>query len=378
LANGYDVIVLGLGIMGGATVARLSNDGHRVLGLDANQRGHHLGASHGSSRIIREAIVESPDYVPLVRRSFDLWRDLETRSAMSLLTMTGRLNIGTPESGCVTGALASARLHDVRHERLNPSEVAARFPGFRLTDDLVAVFEPNAGALAPGACLDAFLGLATAAGADLHFEEPALSWTASASGVTVTTPKASYQAQALVITSGAWTNRLLPDLHLPLETWRVVNAYFTPATPDYYTPGRCPVYRWQVPEGDYYGFPAMPGEGVKLGRHDTGERCTPETVRRDINAWEIEELRQVLVKYMPGAAGPAEAALTCLYTNTPDRHFVVDRHPEHGQVVYACGFSGHGFKYAPVIGEILTGLATTGATQHQVAFLSASRPALAA
>jgi sarcosine oxidase len=200
LANGYDVIVLGLGIMGGATVARLSNDGHRVLGLDANQRGHHLGASHGSSRIIREAIVESPDYVPLVRRSFDLWRDLETRSAMSLLTMTGRLNIGTPESGCVTGALASARLHDVRHERLNPSEVAARFPGFRLTDDLVAVFEPNAGALAPGACLDAFLGLATAAGADLHFEEPALSWTASASGVTVTTPKASYQAQALVIT----------------------------------------------------------------------------------------------------------------------------------------------------------------------------------
>jgi sarcosine oxidase len=369
----YDVIVLGLGGMGSATAAHLARRGQRVLGLDAYERLHKRGSSHGDGRIIREAYFEASEYVPLVQRAYQLWRELQAESGRDLLLMTGGLNFGTPDSEFVTGSLASARQHSLPYEYLNHAEVAERFPGFRLPDHLVAVYEPNAGVLKPEVCMDAYLDLAARHGADLRFSTPATSWSADGVGVRVETQSGSFQAERLVITAGPWAADVLRDLNLPLAVQRVVNVHFEPTTPEHFQPQRCPVYLFQVPEGDYYGFPALPGQGVKIGRHDIGEVCTPDTIRRQIDDAEIESLRGVLDRYLPGASGSVIKTLTCMYTNTPDRHFIIDHIPDAPQVVYGCGFSGHGFKFASAIGEVLAELAVDGSTRHDVAFLSPRR-----
>ena len=373
MSSAYDAIVLGLGAMGSATAYHLARRGTRVLGLDAYPRGHTQGSSHGRSRIIREAYFEAPEYVPLVQRAYHLWRELEAECGQALLTLTGGLNLGAPESELVTGALASARQHQLPYEYLNAAEITARFPGFRPPEDAVAVYEPNAGILAPEACVGAHLDLAMRHGAVLQFNEPVRHWSADGAGVRVDTAQGTYQAARLVIAAGPWSAAVLAGLGLPLTVQRIVNVHFAPAEPDRFAPGRCPIYILSVLEGEYYGFPALPGQGVKFGRHDTGEVCTPATIRRMVDEGEVAALRAVLDRYLPGAGGDALWTLTCMYTNTPDRHFILDRHPAHEQVVYGCGFSGHGFKFSSVIGEILADLALDGATKHPIGFLSATR-----
>ena len=374
----YDVIVLGLGAIGSAAAFHVAQRGRRVLGLDAYEPGHTWGASHGRTRAIREAHFEAPEYVPLVQRAYALWRDLEAASGRRLLTITGGLSIGPPDSTLVQGVLRSARAHGLAHDYLTPAEMAARFPGFRLTDDLVAVREANAGILEQEACIAAHLELAASHGAEVHHTEPAFRWLADDAGVRVETPGGSYTAEKLVVTAGPWAGEVLAELALPLTNWRVVSVHFEPTRPALFQVERCPVYFWAVPEGVYGGFPWLPGQGLKIGRHDTGEVCTTRSVRREVDDIEVAALRAVLNRYMPGAAGALKGASTCLYTHTPDRHFIVDRHPAHPQVLYACGFSGHGFKFASVMGEALADLALDGATRHPIGFLSASRFAASA
>lgn len=369
----FDAIVIGLGGMGSATAAHLAKQGKRVLGLEAYTEAHDRGSSHGRTRIIRKAYFEAPAYVPLVQRAYTLWRELEEEAGQSLLTITGGLNIGQPESEFVRGSLTSARQHGLPYEYLSSSEVNSRFPGFQLPENMVAVYEPLAGILQPEECVKAYLRFATRRGAELHFTEPVRRWRAEGNHVQVETNKGSYKADRLIITAGPWAPQLLTDLQVPMTVQRIVNVHFEPQRADVFSPDRCPVYLWQVPEGDYYGFPALPGQGIKFGRHDRGEACTPQTIRREINPEEIEELRMVLNRYMPGSAGAVKWTLTCMYTNTPDRHFVIDRHPEYPQVVYGCGFSGHGFKFASAIGEVLAELATQGQSRYSIDFLSARR-----
>jgi sarcosine oxidase len=373
-----DSIVIGLGVMGAASAAHMARRGQRVLGFDAYPRGHTQGSSHGRSRIIREAYFEAPEYVPLVQRAYKLWRDLEEASAQTLLTTTGGLCTGSPESSAVSGALQSAELHGLPHELLSAAEVTARFPGFSLAEEMVGVLEPRAGVLHADRCVAALLDIATQHGADLHHDEPVIRWSANGQGVHVETAAGSYLADRLVVTTGPWASELLAELALPLQVQRVVNAHFESRQPERFAAARFPVFIMQVAEGHYYGMPFMPGQGVKIGRHDNIQPCTPQTIRRDIDPAEIETLRGVLDRYLPGAAGPVMSSFTCMYTSTPDRHFILDRHPEHPQVVYGCGFSGHGFKFAPVIGEVLSDLAVEGATSNDVAFLSAARLALSA
>lgn len=369
----YEVIVVGLGAMGSAAAYHLARRGRRVLGLEAYGRGHTNGSSHGRSRIIREAYFEAPDYVPLVQRAYTLWRELAAETGRALLTITGGITAGAPDSPTFAGALTSARAHNLTFEELDAREVAARFPGFRLPDDTLTIYEPNAGFLDPEACVFAHLDLATRHGATIRHDEPARRWSTDGAGVRVETGHGTYRADRLVIAAGPWAGELLADLGLPLTVQRVVNVHFAPARPELFAPGRCPVYIIGVPEGDYYGFPALPGQGLKFGRHDAGEACTPQTIRRAIDPGEIDELRAVLDRYLPGAGGEVLHTLTCMYTNTPDRDFILDRHPAHANVVYACGFSGHGFKFASTIGEILAGLALTGGTRHEIGFLAARR-----
>lgn len=370
---GHDVIIVGLGGMGSATAYHLAKRGYRVLGLDAHPRGHTQGSSHGQSRTIREAYREGPEYVPLVQRAYDLWRELEEESGRNLLTITGMLTISERGSGAIEGVVRSARRYDIAYEELTGEEVANRFPGFRLGENLMAVLEPGAGILVPEACVEAHLDLAASHDADLRHDEPVLRWEADESVVRVETNRGTYETEALVVTAGPWASDLLASLGIPLSVERVVNAFFEPSNPDQVMLGRCPTYSLRVTEGAYYGFPSLPDHGVKLGRHDGRQRCTPDTVRREVSSEEVAMFREVLERYLPGAAGPVKRTLTCMYTMTPDEHFVVDRHAEHGRVVYGCGFSGHGFKFASVIGEVLADLATEGETRHPVGFMSASR-----
>lgn len=373
MSSAYDVIVLGLGAMGSAAAYHLARREARVLGLDAYPRGHTQGSSHGRSRIIREAYFEAPEYVPLVQRAYHLWRELEAESGQALLTLTGGLNLGAPESDLVTGALASAQQHQLPYDYLTTRDITARFPGFHPPEGYVAIYEPHAGILAPEACVGAHLDLAARHGATLHSGEQVRQWAADGDGVRVETARDVYHAGCLVIAAGPWSAEVLDGLGLPLTVQRVVNVHFAPAQPERFAPERCPIYILAVPEGDYYGFPALPGQGVKFGRHDTGEVCTPETIRRAVDADEVAALRAVLDRYLPGAGGDVLWTLTCMYTNTPDRHFIIDRHPAHSQVVYGCGFSGHGFKFSSAIGEVLADLALDGVTQHPIGFLSAAR-----
>lgn len=372
--SSYDVIVIGLGAMGSATAYQLAKRDCRVLGLDARPQGHTEGSSSGRSRIIREAYAEGEEYVPLVRRAYGLWRHLERESNRNLLTVVGGLVIGGAGSDLTEGVVRSARRHDLPYEELSSEEASARFPGLCLADDLVAIFEPGAGILEPQACIDAHLEVADAHGADLRHAEPVRHWETDEAGVRVETDRGLYRSERLIVTAGPWSGGLLSDLGLPLSVKRVVNVHFECLRHELFDAHRFPVYILDVPEGVYYGLPALPGQGLKIGRHDGGEECTPETIRREVDQAEVAMLREVLDGYLPGAAGPVKRTLTCMYTMTPDGHFVIDR---HGRIVYGCGFSGHGFKFAGVVGEILADLALEGESTHPIDLFSASRFATA-
>jgi sarcosine oxidase len=373
MSTAYDLAVIGLGAMGSATVAHAATRGLRVLGLDRYGPAHDRGSSHGQTRIIREAYFESPAYVPLVQRAFVLWRQLEQATDRSLLRMTGCLNLGVPTGILVTGAQQSAQQHSLPYERLAAQEIQARFPGYRLPADLVGIYEPRAGILQPEECIRTYLTLATSRGAILHYQEPVLHWSADGEGVRLETAQDVYRAARLVIAPGAWAPEVFADLGLPIVVLRKVVAHFEPDDPGRFAPDRFPVYLWELPEGVYYGFPALPEQGMKIGRHDGGEVCTPQTIRRSIDSEEIAGLQTVLNRYVPGAGGALQWAVTCMYSTTPDLHFILDFHPQHAQVAVACGFSGHGFKFSSAIGEALVEMVCDGQAQHDISFLSLRR-----
>jgi len=371
----YDVIIVGLGGMGSAAAYHLARRGWRVLGLDRHAPAHDQGASHGRSRIIREAYWEHPSYVPLVQRAYELWDELSRAAARPLLLTTGGIVIGPPDGVLVRGAIESARIHRLHHEVFDAASVRKRFPIFAPADDMIGVYERRAGVLVPEECVRVHLDQAARSGADLRHEEPATSWTATADGVAVQTPRGSYRAERLVIAAGPWAPQVLGDLGFPLTIERQVIAWFHPAQQaEAFEPARCPVHIWQVNGRMFYGFPRLDSHGVKIAEHASGDPTTAETIERKIEPAEIEELRRDFVaRFMPAANGEVSATSTCMYTMTPDTHFIIDHHPHHENVVIACGFSGHGFKFVPVVGEILADLALDGGTRYDISLFSTGR-----
>lgn len=371
----YDAIVLGLGGMGSAAASHLASRGKLVLGLDRFPPAHDRGASHGRSRIIREAYWEHPSYVPLVRRAYDLWTEIEQACGNLLLLTTGGIMIGAPESALVRGSLESARVHGLAHEVLDAPTIRQRFPIFNPSEEMVGVLEPRAGVLFPEECVLAHLGQAARAGAELHHEEPVLAWIAGPGGVEVQTAARRYEGATLVITAGPWAPEMLADLGLPLVIERQVVGWFRPLSLETaFDPARCPIYIWQADNRSFYGFPLLGFDGVKIAEHATGNPTTAEDIRREIAPGEIEKLRRdFMTRYMPAANGEVVATNTCMYAMTPDTHFVIDYHPHHTNVVVACGFSGHGFKFTPVVGEILADLVLNGQTSHDISLFAISR-----
>jgi sarcosine oxidase len=353
----YDVAIAGLGAMGSAVAWQLAARGQRVIGFDRFHPPHAMGSSTGRSRIIREAYWEGPSYVPLVRRAYELWADLERGAGQPLLRPTGGLTIGAPDGSLVSGALASARAHGVPHELLDAAAVRARFPAFHPDDALVGLLEPRAGVLMPEDAIAAMLHQAAGKGAELRFDEPVLSWQADGEGVEVTTPSGTVSASRLILSSGAWMSHELIQRPLPLSVARQVMFWLRPAGgADRFSPGRFPIWLWETREGPtWYGFPDL-GDGPKVARHHGGQTTTAESVSRAIGPDEALPMLEFVASAIPPLHGPVSDARVCLYTNTPDEHFILDRHPAHPGVLIASPCSGHGFKFAPTIGELLADL----------------------
>jgi sarcosine oxidase len=367
-----DVIVAGLGAHGSSAAYHLASRGASVLGFDRFARGHTLGSSGGLSRIIRLSYYEHPDYVPLLRRAWTLWRELERESGEVLLTETGGLYAGEPEGELVAGALRSARGYDLEHEVLEVAALRARYPLFEWPDGWQGVFERQAGWLAPERCIETHLRLAERSGATLRFAEPIESWTSTREGVRVTTAMGTFDAKHLVIVAGAWESQLAPALASELSVERNVLLWFEPtAQRDAFA--RLPIYIVDDTDRIFYGFPFIEGQGVKVAGLHFGDKADPDTVDRAVSANDEERVRAWLRRRMPLANGTRLDAKVCMYTNTPDAHFIVDRLADNPNAVVASACSGHGFKFASVIGEILADLVLDGETRHPIGFLSANR-----
>ncbi len=379
MANTFDVIVVGLGAMGSATLHQLAHRGLDVLGIEQFRPGHGFGSSHGKSRIIREAYFEDPRYVPLVQRAYVKWAELEAESGVTVFQQTGGLMLGAPDSDVVRGASLSAELHGLPHELLPAAEVRRRFPAFRPRGTDVAVHEPRAGTLAPERAIRAFVALAVSHGATVRSDEAMVSWRTTGDGVEVKTTKGTYQAGRLVLTVGAWAGKVFRELELPFVVQRNVLYWFAPAAnADYFTPDRFPIFIHDIEPGlAMYGFPDA-GDGVKLALHHFGDATDPDTLQRTVSDAEVAFIRTVVATYMPDANGALRETAACMYTNLPDDHFVIDAHPDTAAVIVASPCSGHGFKFSSALGEVLADMATGSHPRFDISLFSLARFATSA
>jgi sarcosine oxidase len=374
----FDVVVCGLGVMGSAALHHLARRGKRVLGLERYAPGHDRGSSHGHTRIIRLGYFEHPSYVPLLRRAYALWRELEDASGRQLLHLTGIAEIGPPVGVLVQGTLEAARLHALRHDVLAPAELMRRFPAFRVPPEHVAVVQPDGGFLDVEPSIAAQIALATAAGAALCSGETVRAIEPRAGLVRIISERRVVEAGAAIVAAGAWMPLLLPELASTLRATREVVGWFEVADAELFSAGRCPVFIIESRHGMHYGIPPRGGGGIgaaiKVAKHHhRGETVDPDTCDRTVSAQDEALIRAAVAEHLPAANGPLKAAETCLYTMTPDGHFLIDRLPGAPNVIAASPCSGHGFKFAPVIGEILADLATTGTTAHDIARFSLRR-----
>lgn len=362
-----DVIVIGLGGMGSAAAYQLARRGVRVLGLDRHCPPHDRGSSHGATRIIRKAYMEGPAYVPLLERAYRLWDEIEMQTGRTLLRVTGGLMLGPEGSEPVAGSRRSAREHGLAHEVLDAGEIRRRFPPLRADDETMGVFEPGAGVLDPEAAVSAYLDAAVAAGAELRTGTVVEDWERDGDGYRVRTSSGLLHAGGLVLAPGPWAAGLLPRYANLLMPSREVMHWFAPTgSLDPFRPGHFPIFLWEPAEGSvFYGFPALDGAagGVKTAIHHGGSPADPDTVDRDVGRQDVDAMRACLRRWVPDLDGRHVAGAVCLYTNTPDRHFLLGRHPEEEGVAIAAGLSGHGFKFASVIGEVLADLVLEGRTE---------------
>jgi len=370
----YDVIVIGVGGMGSAAVYHLARRGVRVLGLEQFDIPHDRGSSHGVNRIIRLAYFEHPSYVPLLRRAYELWREIENLAGERLLVITGSVDAGLPSSETVKGSLLACDLHHLPHEVLDASALQRRFPGYRLPDDMIAVHQPDGGFVLSERAIVAYVMAAQDLGAEVHARERVVAWQMTGDHVEVRTAHDTYRADRLVITAGPWASRMVPALGRFARPERQVLIWTQPLRPEYFRLGAFPVCNLRTSEGHYYAFPVYGVPGFKLGRyHHRYEQTDPDMVDREIHPEDEAVLRDGIRRYFPDADGPTMAMKTCLFTNSPDGHFILDRHPQHANVALAAGFSGHGFKFCSVVGEIMAELALEGESRHDLSLFRLGR-----
>jgi sarcosine oxidase len=373
----YDMIVVGAGSMGSAAIYHLASRHQRVLGLDQFDVPSSRGASAGVNRIIRLAYAEHPNYVPLLRRAYELWRDLERIVNERLLVITGGIDAGSENGVIVTGSLRSCLEHSLPHDVLNAADLHRRFPGYALPNDTVAVYQPDGGFLMSERCVVAYLNAALALGAEVHGRERVYGWDVLPDGVRVITDFDRYEARALIVTAGPWTARVLPKLAAVVVPERQVLLWTHPLRPECFQLERFPVFNMEAAEGRFYGFPIYHVPGFKIGKyHHRHQRVDPDSVDRDCHPEDERVLREAIRRYFPDADGPTLAMKVCLFSNTPDEHFIIDNLFDTRHVVIAAGFSGHGFKFCSVVGEVIADLVLQGSTRFDLGLFRLGRSAL--
>jgi sarcosine oxidase len=371
VAERYDVVVVGVGGMGSAALYHLARRGKRVLGIERFDVPNERGSSHGVTRIIRQAYFEHPSYVPLVQRAHTLWRELEQGAGEQLLFVTGAVE-GGPK--IFEGAVRSSVEHGLEFEELDGAEVSRRFPGYRLPEDLRVIYQRDGGFVLAERGVVAHGSAARAQGAELRTGERVLEWSAGENGVRVRTDRGEVEADRLVLTAGAYSEDVARLGESMVVAQRQVLAWLEPARPELFTTDRFPVFNLALEEGHVYGFPIHGVPGFKLGYYDRdGETGNPHSISRDVTSGDEAAVRRFAERYFPDGAGRVLDLKACLFELSPDEHFLLDSHPESELVLLGAGFSGHGFKFCPVVGEILADLALDGETLHDIGFLRLSR-----
>lgn len=379
----HDVIVVGLGTAGAATCMTLARRGVSVLGLDAYNPPHRMGSHHGRSRSVRRAYLEGTGYLPMALRSWEGWRQLEKDSGEQLLVTTGNLTLGLPDGPALSGFLASARTANIPHEVLSAGEVRKRWPQLEPPDDYAAGMETQAGIVFPERCIRVFLRMAQAAGADLHVDEWVTAWTTHADGIEVHTTRGGYTAGRLLIAAGAGSRSLLGSSANLLAPKRVPVHWIDVPNAAAYGLGELPVNFWQVPRGgthdaadsnrEFYVLPVVEvGGRVKAAFHNGLADCDPEKPAPAVSAEEEAQIRSMLERFLPPLSGLPMTSETCIYTQTPDDHFILGALPENDNV-FGVALAGHGFKFAPIVGQILADLIQGIAPAIDVDFFSPRR-----
>jgi sarcosine oxidase len=373
-AECYDAVVVGLGGMGSAALYHLARRGVRCCGIEQYGIAHSRGSSHGEARIIRKAYFEHPDYLPLLERAYGLWHELEEQSGTRLLVQCGLLLAAPAGSATLEGLERCYRTHDLPHERLQAGEACARYPQFKLDDSQQCFFDPQGGYLHVEACVQQHLALARDAGAVVRLDEPVQGWDSLRGVSRVLTANGVIEAKRIILTAGPWSGQVVRDLGIPLQILRKVQLWYdTPNLADYRL-GAFPAYFVETPYGGFYGFPAIGTLGIKVAEHTGGDPVMdPGRLKRDLRPDDETKILRFLSETFPGLQPRRTRHSVCMYTMSPDENFIIDRHPQYEDVVFAAGFSGHGFKFASVVGEILADLATEGTTRHPIGFLRAGR-----
>lgn len=362
--------------MGSSACYHLAKNGFKVLGLEQFDLGHSQGSSHGQTRIIRKAYFEHADYVPLLLRSYELWRDLSLEARQTLYHETGLIYFSPQGSKLIDGLFESSKKYQIPLERLTQAQLKPYATRFYCPDNFESVYEPEAGYLEVENCVAAYSSLAKKHGARIVSGERVLSWSATPHAVKVVTDKNTYEGSHLVMTAGAWTSQLLKDLRLPLKILRKILFWFKSSN-DYDVQNHTPCFLYDTPAGVFYGFPKLPYQdstmsfsAIKVAEHSGGEAISdPAKIERGLLPGDKDKILEFVKNFMPGVSHSLEHFKTCMYTVTPDEHFVIDKHPEHENVIFAGGFSGHGFKFASVVGEILFEMTTQRTTRHPIDFL---------
>ena len=370
--NNYDVIVLGCGGVGSAALYHLASEGVRALGIEQFGIAHHRGSSHGQTRVIRQAYFEHSDYVPLLLASYQKWHDLEQESGQNLFRRVGVLEVGAADGVLIPGVLESARRYGLLLEQLNEQELAQRFGGFRIPPDSVAVFEENAGYLLVEDAIRTYLDRAMALGAELKTDQRVRDWRVTGDLVQVDCGKESYSASKLIVTTGAWAAPMLRSLGVELQVLPKHVHWYANESADYRD--GCPAFFYETSRGCYYGFPQVDERGVKIGEHSGGVPVSdPADAPTDVDPVDRQRTSDFLREYLPGVSSRPLDHSVCFYTKSPDEHFIIDRHPKYANVAFAAGLSGHGYKFAPVLGQTLAELVLRGTPTLPVEFLSLDR-----
>jgi sarcosine oxidase len=370
----FDVIVLGTGGVGSAACWQLAKRGANVLGLDRFPPGHDRGSSHGQTRIIRQAYFEHADYVPLLRRAYELWHELEQTSGQKLFEQVGLLQVGPPDGIVLPGVLRAAALHGLEVDLLSAADSNRRFPGFFVPDEMQAVYEPAAGFLRVEACVRAHCDAALRCGAELKSGVNVLGWSADGNGVAVRTDQGDFHAAKLIITAGPWVADFLRKEVAPVRVVRK-HIYWFPAPAGHHQAAQgTPTFLYELPHGVFYGFPVINSDGLKCGEHSGGE-LAPDPLNDPRLPSPIDEARvsHFVQQYLPGIEPRPQQRSVCFYTMSPDENFLLDRHPENPNVCFAAGLSGHGFKFTGVLGQVLADWTLAGRTNLPVEFLALNR-----